>query len=60
MGVRVGADVGGTFTKAVAIDSVTGALAGRADLGQTVDRSTVWVKGPPCGAPRDDAGIAQG
>ena len=30
MGVRVGADVGGTFTKAVAIDSVTGALAGRA------------------------------
>jgi N-methylhydantoinase A len=30
MGVRVGADVGGTFTKAVAIDSVTGELAGRA------------------------------
>jgi N-methylhydantoinase A len=30
MPVRVGADVGGTFTKAVAIDSVTGELAGRA------------------------------
>ncbi|MCA1836118.1 MAG: hypothetical protein LC721_07255 [Actinobacteria bacterium] len=30
MGVRVGADVGGTFTKAVAVDSVTGELAGRA------------------------------
>jgi len=30
MGVRVGADVGGTFTKAVAIDSVTGELVGRA------------------------------
>jgi N-methylhydantoinase A len=30
VGVRVGADVGGTFTKAVAIDSVTGELAGRA------------------------------
>jgi N-methylhydantoinase A len=30
VGVRVGADVGGTFTKAVAIDSVTGQLAGRA------------------------------
>jgi N-methylhydantoinase A len=30
MGVRVGADVGGTFTKAVAVDSVTGELVGRA------------------------------
>ncbi|HET9257652.1 MAG TPA: hydantoinase/oxoprolinase family protein [Pseudonocardiaceae bacterium] len=30
MHVRVGADVGGTFTKAVAVDSVTGELAGRA------------------------------
>lgn len=37
MGVRVGADVGGTFTKAVAIDSVTGELAGRAVVPTTHD-----------------------
>ncbi|HEY2763626.1 MAG TPA: hydantoinase/oxoprolinase family protein [Pseudonocardiaceae bacterium] len=37
MGVRVGADVGGTFTKAVAIDSATGELAGRAVVPTTHD-----------------------
>ncbi len=37
MGVRVGADVGGTFTKAVAIDSVTGELAGCAVVPTTHD-----------------------
>jgi N-methylhydantoinase A/oxoprolinase/acetone carboxylase beta subunit len=37
MGVRVGADVGGTFTKAVAIDSVTGELVGRAVVPTTHD-----------------------
>lgn len=37
MGVRVGADVGGTFTKAVAIDSLTGELVGRAVVPTTHD-----------------------
>ncbi|HSV66769.1 MAG TPA: hydantoinase/oxoprolinase family protein [Mycobacteriales bacterium] len=37
MGVRVGVDVGGTFTKAVAVDSATGALAGRAVVPTTHD-----------------------
>jgi N-methylhydantoinase A/oxoprolinase/acetone carboxylase beta subunit len=37
MGVRVGADVGGTFTKAVAIDSQTGELVGRAVVPTTHD-----------------------
>ncbi|MGH3797013.1 MAG: hydantoinase/oxoprolinase family protein [Pseudonocardiaceae bacterium] len=39
MGVRVGADVGGTFTKAVAIDSATGELAGRAVVPTTHNHS---------------------
>jgi len=39
MGVRVGADVGGTFTKAVAIDSATGELVGRAVVPTTHNHS---------------------
>lgn len=39
MGVRVGADVGGTFTKAVAIDAVSGELAGRAVVPTTHNHS---------------------
>ena len=37
MGVRIGVDVGGTFTKAVGIDTVTGALAARAAVLTTHD-----------------------
>ncbi|MDQ2789935.1 MAG: hypothetical protein M3Y73_09565 [Actinomycetota bacterium] len=49
MGVRVGADVGGTFTKAVAIDSVTGELAGRAVVPTTHDHrdGVNWSPTPP-------------
>jgi N-methylhydantoinase A len=37
VGVRVGVDVGGTFTKAVAVDAGSGALAGRAVVPTTHD-----------------------
>jgi len=37
MGVRIGVDVGGTFTKAVGIDMATGALAARAAVLTTHD-----------------------